>query len=123
MSAGGFVGAIYESNILAETMPALVQPETLGLVLGGVANASAGDTVTLPLRVSMSRNRNSLGVKARTVALRWTAAPPTGYKADSTVRVPIMNPELFDAINPNISTGTYLGAAVICVGKTPEFVK
>lgn len=123
MSAGGFVGAIYESNVLGETMPALVQPETLTLTLGNVANSSAGEDITLPLRVSMSRNRNALGVKARTVSLRWTATPPTGYKAGSVVRVPIMDPELFDAVNPNVTAGTYLGAAVICVGKTPEFVK
>lgn len=121
MSAGQFVTANYESTTLPFVMPIRVQPETEALVLGGATNANAGATITLPLRVNVSGNRNSLGVKPRTVTLAWTGTPPEGYQASGRLIVPILTETLWDAVDENVTTGTYLGAGVTVVGKTPEF--
>lgn len=121
MSAGRFVSARYESDTLGFIMAARVQPETKQLVLGGATNEDAGTTVTLPLRVNISGGRNSLGVKPRTVTLKWVVDPPTGYEANGRLVVPILTKTLWDSIDEDITTGTYLGVACVVVGKTPEF--
>lgn len=125
MSAGNFITSRYQSDNLPgePIMIARIQPETQDIVLGGANNEPAGATVTLPLRVNISGGRNSLGVKPRTVTLRWVDNIPDGYQASSRLVVPIMTKALWDAIDPLITTGTYLGGTVIVVGKTPEFVK
>lgn len=122
MSAGPFITTSYQSTTLPGNpiMIARIQPETQSLVLGGAQNEQGGATVTLPLRVNISGNKNSLGVKPRTVTLRWTAAPPDGYSPNGTLVVPILSQNLWDAIDPLVTTGTYLGAAVVVVGKSPE---
>jgi hypothetical protein len=122
MSAGAFEFTRYQVTGLAgnQIMIARVQPETLGLVLGGANNEPGGATVTLPLRVNISGNANSLGVKPRTVSLRWTGAPPAGYSANGVLVVPILSEALWESVDPGITTGTYLGTAVRVVGKGPE---
>lgn len=121
MSAGVFENARYESDTLGVIMSARVQPETKQLILGGATNEDAGTTVTLPLRVNISGSRNSLGVKPRTVTLKWVVAPPEGYQPSGRLVVPILTKTLWDAIDEDITTGTYLGVACVVVGKTPEF--
>jgi hypothetical protein len=125
MSAGPFIFSRYESDTLPgdPIMIARIQPETQDLVLGGASNAPGGATVTLPLRVSLSRNRNSLGVLARTVTLRWITDAPTGYAPNGVLVIPILGKALWDAIDPGITTGTYLGGTVRVVGKSPEYSK
>lgn len=121
MSAGRFESARYESDTLDLIMSARVQPETKELILGGATNEDAGTTVTLPLRVNISGGRNSLGVKPRTATLKWVVAPPEGYQASGRLVVPILTKALWDSIDEDITTGTYLGVACVVVGKTPEF--
>jgi hypothetical protein len=122
MSAGNFIFSRYQSTSLPgdPIMIARIQPETQDLVLGGAANEQAGSTVTLPLRVNISGSNNSLGVKPRTVTLRWITDVPAGYAPNGVLKVPIMTPALWDAIDPGITTGTYLGGTVRVVGKSPE---
>lgn len=122
MSAGAFTFVGYQVTGLAgnQVMIARVQPETLGLILGGAQNEAGGATVTLPLRVNISGNANSLGVKPRTVTLRWTSAPPAGYSQNGVLVVPILSESLWESVDPGITTGTYLGSGVRVVGKGPE---
>ena len=125
MSAGNFIFSRYLSDTLPgePIMIARIQPETQDLVLGGAANEPGGATVTLPLRVSLSRNRNSLGVLARTVTLRWVTDVPTGYAPNGVLVVPILSKTLWDSVDPGVTTGTYLGGTVRVVGKNPEYSK
>lgn len=122
MSAGNFIFSRYQATSLPgdPIMIARIQPETQDLVLGGAANAPGGATVTLPLRVNTSAGNNSLGVKPRTVSIRWIDGVPAGYSANGTLRLPILSQALWDAIEPGITTGTYLGGTVRVVGKSPE---
>lgn len=125
MSAGNFIFSRYQSDTLPgePIMIARIQPETQDLVLGAASNEPGGATVTLPLRVSLSRNRNSLGVLARTVTLRWVSDVPTGYAPSGVLVVPILSKALWDAVDPGVTTGTYLGGTVRVVGKNPEYSK
>jgi hypothetical protein len=125
MSAGPFVIRNYESDTLPGNpiMVARVQPETSDLVLGGATNESGGATVTLPLRVNIAGNRNALGVKPRTVTLRWVGDAPEGYQQSGRLVVPIFSRALWDSIDPLITTGIYLDEEVIVISKTPEFSK
>jgi hypothetical protein len=70
----------------------------------------------------MSGGKRELGINARAVVLAWTAAPPTGYDENSTVRVPIMTPAMYNGLALG-DTGTYQGAAVEVVSLSPETVK
>lgn len=122
MSAGNFIFSRYQATSLPgdPIMIARIQPETQDLTLGGAQNEPGGATVTLPLRVNISGNNNALGVKPRTVSLRWVTNVPAGYAPNTTLRLPILSQALWDAIDPGITTGTYLGGTVRVVGKTPE---
>lgn len=123
MSAGNFIFSRYEVSGLAGNpiMIARIQPETQDLVLGGATNEPGGATVTLPLRVNISGNRNALGVKPRTVSLRWVDNIPAGYSPNGVLVVPIMSEALWESVDPGITTGTYLGGTVRVVGKSPEY--
>lgn len=120
MSAGRFESGRYQSDTLDVIMSARVQPETKALVLGGATNEDAGSVVTLPLRVNISGTKNSLGVKPRTVTVKWVVNPPEGYEANGRLVIPILTKTLWDAVDEDITTGTYLGASVIVIGKSPE---
>lgn len=122
MSAGNFINVGYEATSLPgdPIMIARIQPETRDLVLGGAQNSPGGATVTLPLRVNISGGNNSLGVKPRTVTLRWNGDAPAEYSPNGVLRVPILSQALWDAIDPGITNGTYLGESVRVVGKSPE---
>nr|CRY96815.1 hypothetical protein [uncultured prokaryote] len=105
-------------------MTARLQPETLALVLGAATNEEPTADVDLALRANISGNRNELGVKPRTVTLKWQdGAAPDGYQQSGTLIVPILTEALWDAVEADVTTGTYLGGAVDVVAKTPEFKK
>lgn len=120
MSAGNFVDSIYETNA-GNFCSIRVQPETLTLELDGSTNDAGAGPVDQEASAIANGSRRGIGVNARRVRLRWTAAAPDGYDAAGTVTVPILAPALFNALNRQ-STGTYLGAAVEVVGRTPEYV-
>lgn len=122
MSAGNFIFSRYQATSLPgdPVMIARIQPETQDLVLGGANNEPGGATVTLPLRVNISGGNNALGVKPRTVTLRWITDVPANYAPNGVLRVPILSQALWDAVDPGITTGTYLGGTVRVVGKAPE---
>lgn len=122
MSAGNFIFSRYRATSLPgdPVMIARIQPETQDLVLGGASNEPGGATVTLPLRVNISGGNNALGVKPRTVSLRWISDIPPGYSPNGVLRVPILSEALWEAVDPGITTGTYLGQPVRVVGKSPE---
>jgi hypothetical protein len=120
MSSGEFSNSKYESNS-GRVYFAKVQPETLALDIGGSTNDAPAGAIDQEVSAKMNGSRREIGVNARSVSLSWTASPPTGYDANGVVRVPIMTPTFFDSITRG-ATGTYLGAAVEVVGKSPEAV-
>lgn len=126
MSAGRFTIATYETNsaeLPGQFMPIQVQPETLQLFVGGVANAGSTTARNLNLRVNVSGNNRSLGVKPRTVTVRFTDPGdlPDGYSGDD-LTLPVLTVAASSAYTTG-ATGTYLGSPVTVVGSGPERVR
>lgn len=121
MSAGAFLNSFYSSNKLGTVHPIRVQPETVGLILGGTANAAPSGTGAIGPSAQVSQSKKSLGINARTVTVKLTATL-TGYVAGARIVVPWLDDSTFDAITPKVTTGTYLATAVIVVGTSDEKV-
>lgn len=121
MSQGNFKRSKYVSNGGTRIYPVRIQPETEGLTIGGVANAAVVAEATEEPSAKVSGGRRGLGVNCRKVRIQFTATPPTGYAANKTLSVPILQPSVFEGISKG-NSGTYLGVAVEVVGKTPEFI-
>lgn len=121
MSAGPFVITNYESTELTGSiMPCKVQPETLLLFAGGVANSGSASAITLPLRVNVSGGNQEYGVKPRKVTITFTdpGAIPAGYTGDDLV-IPVMTQAAYDAYLVGVS-GTYLGSPIQIISRSPE---
>lgn len=122
MSAGVFERSRYEADN-GDVHAIRVQPETIAATFGGTANNPPAGAVDQQVSARVGGGNRRYGVKARAVSVTWTGAPPAGYADDELLRVPILTPDLYDAITPNSTVGTYLGANVIVVGKLPERVR
>ena len=118
MSQGQFVRSRYEAD--AGTIHNIrVQPLTLTAVVGGGANSAPTGAVDSPISARSSQSARAFGLRPRQVTLAWSGDPPTGYDDRGTIRIPILTPARFNAINVG-ATGTYRGAGVTVVGKSPE---
>lgn len=118
MSAGTFQNARYVNDD-GEDMRIRVQPETLALVIGGVTNAGGTGTGTVTGSVRTSQSRRAFGTKPRTVSFRFTAAAPAGYSGDPISNIPLLQEAIYDVATP-LATGTYLGAAIEVISRSPE---
>jgi hypothetical protein len=121
MSSGAFENGKYESNETGEVHKIRVQPETKALTLGGVANAYPADPAEGKPSAQVGRGKRSIGINARTVSIRLTAAL-AGYKAGSVITLPWFVRSTFDALSDS-ATGTYLATACELVGKSAEKVR
>ena len=127
MSAGDFVRSVYETNG-GVSYRIRVQPETLTLMINSVTNAGgAGTPGTDTPSARVGSGRQSFGVNARLVRLRFTATVPPGYSGGKdTISLPVLTPAAFTAYAPG-ETGMYTleGTAydVEVVGRTPETIK
>lgn len=121
MSAGQFLRAFYELNS-GEVASIRIQPETAALVMDGVTNTVPAGPADVPGSAAVSRGNRALGINARKVSIRFTAEPPTGYSDNSVITLPWLQPTTWEALALG-STGTYLGAGVQLVGKSPERIR
>lgn len=122
MSAGSFTFTRYQASYIdgSSVHPIRVQPETLSLSYAGTANAPTGDSITNPISALSSIGSRAKGLKPRSVTIQFPeTGAPTGYKPLGVTTIPILTPELWDAIIPN-TTITYLGASCRVVSKTAE---
>lgn len=122
MSAGAFQIVGYSADN-ATVYPIRIQPETATLSIGGVANAPTATEITAgtpSANAGGSRRKN--GVNARQVRFKFTGTPPAGYKADSTISLPVLTTTAYNSYSRG-QTGTYLGGTIICVGKTAESIR
>ena len=120
MSAGKFEVYNYETDA-GDVGQIRLQPETIGLTLAGTVNAPAAGAVNLPLRVRARKGTREYGIGSRSVSLRFTATIPTGYSGDD-VQVPVLTPAAFASYNLG-SAGTYLGEAVVVIGRKSEAIR
>ena len=122
MSSGPFDDVIYEANS-GLFYAARVQPETLGLTLGGTANAAGAGPVTPGLpSARISGGRRSYGVFMRGVRVVVTAAGTSDLSVGSVITLPLLTPDAFATAGRG-ATGTYNGATVRSLGTIPERIK
>lgn len=118
--AGAFTLSKYETDN-DNVVPIKVQPETLTANVGSANAAPSGAVEAGFPSAQVSKGRRAIGINARTVSVKFTATPPTGYATNATYRIPIMTKTVWDAATKG-TTGTYLGVAIIVVGKSPEAI-
>ena len=123
MSAGPFEIVAYETSdpdLGGAVLPIKIQPETALLFIAGTVNAPSVTPINWPVRVAASAGNNEYGVKPRRVTIRFTdqAVLPDGYKGDDLM-LPVLTTAAAAAYVVG-STGTYLGAPVQVISKSPE---
>lgn len=123
MSAGAFVVSRYQAVYsAAQIHPIKVQPETLLLAIGTASNDPPVAAPTSPISATVSGSKRSLGLNPTMVSIRFVGAPPATYKADSTIRLPLLNTAIRTAAVRS-ATGTYLGTPIVVVSNfSPERV-
>jgi hypothetical protein len=117
MSSGVFENVNYELDN-GTVLTCRVQPETAELVIGGTTNTPPTGTPAAGLgSVRVSGGNRQIGIKARSVAVRFTATK-SGYKEGSSIRLPIFTKTMWDGLAKG-QTGTYQGVACV-VTSTPK---
>ena len=120
MSAGSFVNSRYQSDE-GGVYAIRVQPETLTLTIAGATNAAPAGEIDQEGLARVSGGRRRIGIKARNVRFRFTEAPASGgYEVGEVLTLPILTQATYNAIPRAGGTGTYLGAAIAVVGKSPQ---
>jgi hypothetical protein len=121
MSAGAFTISKYECEETGGIHPIKIQPETLALELNGTTNAAPTGAIDSAPSAQVSRGKRSIGINARTVTFKLTAAL-SGYKQGSPITLPwLKSGTAFNALKRG-QTGTYLATAVEVIGKSAEKV-
>lgn len=111
MSSGVFENVSYELNN-GTILSCRVQPETKTLTLNSVVNEPpAGAPVAGYGSVRISGGNRQIGIKARSVTIKFTATK-AGYKEGSSIRLPIFQKTVWEGIAKG-QTGTY--QTVACV--------
>lgn len=117
MSAGVFQDVNYELDN-GTILTCRCQPETAELVINGTTNAAATGTPAAGLgSVRVSGGNRQIGIKARSVTVRFTATK-AGYKEGSSIRLPIFTKAMWDGLAKG-QTGTYQSVACV-VTSTPK---
>jgi hypothetical protein len=124
--AGKFTSAFYESSDVAgRTFAIRVQPETLTLTVGGVANVGVAGPATESIGILVGGSQRRRGAHSRKVRVAFTGAVPDGYSPSSILSLPVLNIALWEQLNTapdQTGTITIAGAAlgIKVVGLTPE---
>jgi hypothetical protein len=108
MSAGGFIVAVYGSTLTALNHRIRIQPETLSLEVGGVSNDQIAGAIQSPISATVSGGRRGRGrLFARLIRFRFQVGDePPGYKPDSIITLPWLDPATFAAASGG-GSGTY----------------
>lgn len=124
MSAGKFNISKYAADYGAGTAihPIQVQPETELLIIDDAPNTPPTEDATSPISARSSGGRRQIGLNAAMVRVTFGESPPTGYKPDGVIALPLLNKAIrVKAIRGAI--GTYLSEAVVVVGYSAEVVR
>jgi len=119
MSAGNYLDAFYTSDLI-NVHPIRIQPETAALVIDGVTNTIPAGPADFPISAKVSGGKRQLGLTARSVTVKWTTTPPTGYDDEGEITLPWLDPTTWLGLAKE-QTGTYLTQGVTVVRKTQEF--
>lgn len=118
MSAGAFERSKYELDGGAVIVLIRVQPETIALTDGTVANDPPAGAVSLNLFARARKGAREYGIGARTITISWNGSPPSGY-ADENLIIPVLTQTAFTAYAVGDSV-TYLGTPATVVSRKGE---
>lgn len=120
MSAGAFAYHQYTADD-ASVHQILIQPETYTL-WSALGYTDPGGASTKPLAIVGGSKRRRGILHARTVTIK-SPTPPTGYKPDSPITLPIPEIDVYSGL-PNVGENlgeSYLGVSTwVVVSKSPE---
>lgn len=119
MSAGVFEDGKYETDD-GDIYFCRPQPESKGLILGGVTNAYPTAAVDQSTSARLTGSKRQIGVTARTVRVQLTATL-VGYKPDAVLTIPVFTKAVYDGFVRG-QVGTYLSTAIKYVGRSSEGV-
>lgn len=124
MSAGRFTRSRYSASYASAVHPIRVQPETLALAstdITPITNSATTSPISNPISALVTLGKRARGLRPRSISIQLlaSATPPTGYVAGSVARVPILQENLYDALNVGEDV-TYLGVEWQVIGKSPE---
>lgn len=119
MSAGAFLTTRYQSDE-GGIYGIRVQPETVDLTIAGQTNNPPTGAVDQEGLARVSGGRRRIGIKARNVRFRFSGTPPTGYEEIGVLTLPCLTAAFYNNIPRSGGTGTYLGASIAVVGKSPQ---
>lgn len=120
MSTGAFVNSKYSTND-ANIVPIKLQPETLTLTVGGVANAAPAGAVEAGWpSADVSRSKRAIGIHCRSISVKVTD-PAEGYEENGVIRVPIMTPTVWNGVAKGQAVVGAFGTGEVA-GKQPEII-
>jgi len=124
MSAGPFVDSKYQAA--AENGGGVhyikIQPETLALTIATVANSAPAAAQNSKLSATVNGSTRRRGLHAAKIYFKFSSTTPDGYLAGSILSLPALNKNILAAADKGV-TGTYLGQAIVVVGKSPEILR
>lgn len=118
MSAGAFTRTFYADDD-GDIHPIRLQPETLLAEFASTVNAAPAGPTDSEISAQVTGSRRGLGLFARYVTVKFTATPPTGYRANSTYKIAVPSKTVYDGITVN-SAGEYQDVAIQVISKTDE---
>lgn len=119
MSAGAFTRGKYQDDNTV-IHPIRVQPETIAATFGTTANIEPSGSIDdgVP-SAKVSGGRRQFGVNARFAVIAFTSDPPTGYKLNSPIKIPILTLSTYAGISKG-QTVDYLDKTAIVLYKRGE---
>ena len=124
MSAGAFTKSKYQATadngggIYSVT----IQPETLACTIATVVNAAPTAAVDQKVSARVGGGKRKIGMNCATISMRFTGTLPEGYKSGGILVIPALTTAFRTAAAVG-ATGTYLGEAVVVIGRSPERVR
>lgn len=100
MSAGSFINSRYQSDD-GTIHQIKLQPETVAMTVGGTANAAPTGAIDSVFAAEVNRGAKAYGLKPRKINVSFEGEPPTGYRPYTSLSLPILTTDLFEAISDN----------------------
>lgn len=98
MSSGSFINSKYESD-RGTVHQIKVLAATVAMTVGGTANAAPAGDIDSVFAAESSRGARAYGLRPRKINISFTTTPPTGYRPYTSIQLPILDPDLFEAIS------------------------
>lgn len=126
MSAGNFLRSKYQASYGDGTKvhPIRIQPELLDIDFAVLSNIEPDGAINNPISAIASLGKNALGLRPRYVTVKRNplGSGVPGYADESTIRLTILKPDVWDSVTVGEDI-TYLGGTYTVISKSQEVVQ